>query len=198
MVIYLTGAPAAGKSTLVRRLVAEDKRILVFEYGKEMSKHLSQSVRVVRQSKLRGGTSNVVSIADIEAVNANMRTWIDAHAANHDLVIDTHQVTLEPYGFRVAPFSPHELSLIRITEIWVLAASPDIVKGRIAARADGRLMPTAHQALMHSYLQESLALTYGALLGVEVHLFDADLPSQEVFDNVCLRLAGLRREKGLT
>lgn len=198
MVIYLTGAPAAGKSTLIAQLTAEEHRLRVFEYGREMSRHLSHTKKVVPQATLRGGTSNVVTAADIESVNASMRICIEAHAATHDVIIDTHQVTLEPYGFRVAPFSPQGLSLVRPTEIWILAASPEAIRARISAKADGRLMPTAHQALMHGYLQESLALTYGALLGVEVHVFNADLPAQEVLENIRVRLGALRREHGIT
>ena len=34
-VIYLTGAPAAGKSTVCRKLLSMRKDLRIFEYGKE-------------------------------------------------------------------------------------------------------------------------------------------------------------------
>ena len=90
------------------------------------------------------------------------------------LIIDTHQVTIESYGFRIVPFDPGALIRLAPTEIWFMAASPEETLRRISESAKGRPLPSLHQAALHTSLQLSLAVEYAAVLGVEMHAFDFD------------------------
>lgn len=196
LVIYLTGAPAAGKSTLVRRLRERDPRIDCFEYGREMAAHLRASGSPIdlTQQTLRSGTSGVVSPNDILMVNRRMMEWVDDNDGERDLIIDSHQVTLEHYGFRIAPFSADDLKRLRLSEIWVLSASPAATIERIAESLHGHRMPTQYQAYTHAFLQASLALTYATRLDIEVHVFDTEAGGEEeVLGAAVERLKQLRK-----
>ena len=121
-VVYLTGAPAAGKSTLTRMLASTRPDVKVFEYGRMMSEMLScrkAPEQRISQHMLRGGTSGRVTQRDIDDLDAEMTGWIERYNSQYHLVIDSHQVTIEPFGFRISPFADARLSARR-SIIWLL------------------------------------------------------------------------------
>jgi adenylate kinase len=101
-VVYLTGAPAAGKSTLIRTLASTRPDVKVFEYGRMMSEKLGRGKapgQGISQHTLRGGTSGRVTQRDIDDLDTEMTDWIERYNSQCHLVIDSHQVTIEPFGF---------------------------------------------------------------------------------------------------
>ena len=87
-------------------------------------------------------------------------SWIQRHRSENHLIIDSHQVTLEAYGFRIAPFSPARLDCLFIDEFWLLVLDNPRAIERIRRDPKGRRTPTSFQAGLHTYLQASLALQY--------------------------------------
>lgn len=190
-VVYLTGAPAAGKTTACEKLKARKLNVKVFEYGREMVAHLAaHNERVVpSQSALRGGIQTLVSKHDINRVNIQLAAFVKKWGSAHHVIIDTHQVTKETFGFCVSPFSDVEVRTLGLTEVWVLFTSAETTISRIDIEAGGRQRPTPFEADFHTMLQSNLAVVYAATCGVPVFLFNSDTELSRIADELESRLA---------
>ncbi|MEP6020382.1 MAG: AAA family ATPase [Paracoccaceae bacterium] len=189
--IYMTGAPAAGKSTLATSLVRAFENVEVFEYGSRMSRWLSTKADTendVKQEELRSGTDHFVTRTDICRINAEMDAWIHERSSYSHLIIDSHQVTIEEFGLIYEPFAKEELSALRIDEIWVIDVDPSIAIDRIARDPKGRTLPNEHTALMHSISQMSVATAYGAMKCVPVVVMDGGQDQDCIVRSACHRL----------
>lgn len=175
-VIYLTGAPAAGKTTVCRKLLALRQDINVFEYGKEMSAYLASKRDGIApsQADLRGGTQRHVSDSDIGHVNRIMLDFVLKWRAKGHVVVDSHHVTKERYGFRVSPFSVMEVNALKVSEVWVLYTSAEKTIARIHENPSGRSEPNIFEADFHTFLQANLAIVYSMISDVSVFLFDSE------------------------
>jgi adenylate kinase len=111
----------------------------------------------------------------------------DTRKTSH-VVIDSHPVTKERYGFRVTPYSLADFARLAPTKIWVLYCSPEVTLQRIGRDAAGRPSVTPEEARMHTHLQASVAVTYGMSLGIPVHFFDSDRDPAGLADELAARL----------
>lgn len=110
--------------------------------------------------------------------------------ASCHIVIDSHAVTKERYGFRVTPFSIELLQEVRPTLICMLYTEPSVVMDRIRSNNQGRPTVTAFEAAFHCELQASVALIYGINLGLPVYLLDSSKSADSLTAEV-LRLMGV-------
>ena len=179
-VVYVTGAPGVGKTSVIAKLVQNKNDIAVFEYGCQMANHLVGRT----QEELRGGTDSLVRKEDIIEVNAKMIEWTSSIRATKTVLIDTHQVTFEEHGYRVAPFQGDELRLLGITDILVLVAPDEIVVSRISANHGGRRIPSLFQARVHAEAQLQVAISYSVLLGVEARIIETGRAIEVVADDI--------------
>ena len=134
-VIYLTGPPAAGKSTLSKALQAS-MSLSVFEYGTELTKHLNARSTNLTQSTLRARSSSIVTIDDVKAVDKRLIQFVDDERIHAHVLIDSHAVTKERYGFRITPFRLDDFTKLAPTQIWLLYVTPEETVRRIAASSD--------------------------------------------------------------
>lgn len=189
-VIYLTGAPASGKSSTTRLLTERVPELRIWEYGARLTKHIMvRSADVSSQDDLRARSAGVVTPEDVDEVDGALIAFVAEHRERHPVVIDSHPVTREAYGYRITPFSLERFALLAPDEIWVLYASPDETRRRILADDGGRPMVTEEEARMHTALQASVAATYGMSLGRPVYLFDTAGQREELVDRLVERLA---------
>lgn len=189
--IYLTGAPAAGKSTLATSLARTFENVEVFEFGSRMSDWLSSNApldQAVDQENLRSGTTSYVKNTDIYHVNALMRTWVEERRTHAHLIIDSHQVTIEKFGLIYVPFQEEELRNLCIDEVWVVDVEPKVAIDRITRNPKGRALPSEHVALMHSISQMSVATAYGAMKQVPVVIMDGSLEERSLLRYASERL----------
>lgn len=172
-VIYLTGAPASGKSSTTRLLAKTDSNLLIWEYGARLTEHVKRClVDGANQDELRERSAEVVTPDDIKQVDQALLNFVDEHRAMHNVIIDSHPVTKEAFGFRITPFSFEQFQRLAPDEIWLLFASPEVTIQRIASDPAGRPMVSEEDARFHTTLQGSVAAAYGMALGQAVHLFD--------------------------
>lgn len=189
-VIYLTGAPAAGKSSTTRLLAEQVPNLLVWEYGARLTEYLrARSSEVRRQDDLRSQSSDLVTPADVGAVDQLLAAFVQEHRSNQPVIIDSHPVTKETYGYRITAFSLDKIARLKPDEIWVLFASPDETRRRIANEPAGRPMITDEEARMHTALQASVAAVYGIITGAPVYLFDTALHRDDLVARLVERLA---------
>ena len=174
-VIYVTGAPGTGKSTLVRALQARFSNVEVFSYGSRMAQHLEARDGPASPDTivLRGGTDPFVTITDIRAVDRSMVDWVRDRQKGRVLLIDSHQVTLEASGLRFVPFESAVIFELQLTTIWLLSAAAGVIVKRIELESMGRIVPTIHEAEVHAAIQNSVAVEYAVHKGIELRVLNS-------------------------
>jgi adenylate kinase len=188
-VIYLTGAPATGKSTLTMALKARIGDLQIFEFGERLTARLTDRRQVSDQADLRSRSARAITLDDVRAVDRELLDFVAAHRATCPVIIDSHAVTKENYGYRVTPYSLEEFEKLGPTQIWVLYTAPEVALRRIAADAQGRPLITEEEARFHTQLQASVAITYGMHLGTAIHFFDSDVPGEQLVAQLVARLS---------
>lgn len=188
-VVYLTGAPASGKSSTTRLLSELVPNLLIWEYGAKLTEHIKRRVEgVITQNDLRAQSAGVISPGDVEEVDHALIAFVAENRASQNILIDSHPVTKEAYGYRITPFSLERFGQLAPDEIWVLFASPSETQRRIAADNGGRPMVSEEEARTHTALQASVAATYGMSLGRPVYFFDTAGSRDEVVGRLAERL----------
>jgi adenylate kinase len=185
-VIYLTGAPCAGKTSLANGLAKRLTEIDVFNYGKAMVRRLQSrkgSSTEVDLQHLRKDTYALVTADDVRAVDDELVTWISQYRRRKHLIIDTHQVALGSDGLCSLSFSRDRLAQMSFNEVWVLAAPSETIRSRILSDPQGRIVPNAFMAEWHATLQAGLAMSYAGELGCYLRLFDSSQPLEEVISS---------------
>lgn len=191
-VLYLTGAPATGKSTLMAALTAAVSPLIEFSYSKVLADYVSQrDARLYSQDDVRKHSADVILPADVSAADASLLALVNANRTSTHIVIDSHAVTKESYGFRVTPFALSHLREIRPTIIVVLYTEPSVVIDRIRRNHQGRPLPTSFEAMYHSDLQATVALIYSIQLGIPAIYF---LNSASPVDQLTTEIARLMQQ----
>jgi len=188
-VIYLTGAPASGKSStrLLREQVPE---LLIWEYGAKLTEHCaSRSSDVSGQHELRSRSAGLITPEDVEIVDNALLKFVDEHRGSRHVMIDSHPVTKEEWGYRITPFSFEQFARLRPDEIWLLYADPDETRRRIQAEPGGRPLVSEEQARTHTILQASVAATYGMSIRCPVYMFDTAGPRDALVSRLASRLS---------
>jgi adenylate kinase len=171
-IVYVTGAPAAGKSSTVRLLAEQMPDVLVWEYGARLTEFLqARSAGVASQQDLREQSDQVATPADINALDDSLLRFVEENRGGRTVIIDSHPVTKEEYGYRITAFSLAQIQRLAPDEIWVFVASPSETR-RIENDAGGRPLVSDEEARLHTALQASVAATYGILSRAVVYVFD--------------------------
>ena len=182
-VILLTGAPATGKSTLRRNLVQSIPNLCAFDYGKLLLAQKSKQGMPIEYEELRKRSAAIIAPKDVKDLDEMMISEIANLRKEAHVIIDSHAVTREVYGFRAIPFSLSQLNRLGLDAVLTLRCRPEVVIKRIAAKTEGRPVLTAELAWEHQLLQENVGMTYGIASGCPVFIIDtSDIKGQEVAD----------------
>lgn len=185
-VIYLTGAPASGKSTLCERLEASVAKLQSYSYSKLLRDYVNnRSDECIDEVGIRRRSACVITRDDVDAVDRWLIDEVQARRKEQHLVIDSHPVTKEVYGFRVTPFTVEQLQLLNPDVIVCLYVSPEETKDRITKDAAGRPLPSDFEIGLHAELQAALAMQYALLLGKPCYLLDSSVTQDELVTNLC-------------
>ncbi len=188
-VIYVTGAPASGKSTTTQALLKAMPGVALWEYGARLTEHLrSRGVDLVDQKELREKSSHVALGEVINEVDDHLLAFVAERRAFGHVIIDSHPVTREHYGFRITAFSHERFRMLAPNEVWCFYTAPEIAIARIEADPRGRPQIDVETARTHTSLQASVAATYGIAAGCPVYLFDTDREQSELVTELKARL----------
>lgn len=191
VVIYLTGSPASGKSTLCGELEASVANLHAYSYSKLLRDHVNQgSDEHIDELEIRQHSARVITRDDVDAVDRWLIDEVQARRKERHLVIDSHPVTKEVYGFRVTPFTVEQLRLLNPDVIVCLYVSPEETKNRITKDAAGRPLPSDFEIGLHAELQATLAMQYALLLGKPCYLLDSSVTRDGLVANLC-NVAGI-------
>ncbi len=187
-VIYLTGAPATGKSTLMSALDAHLAPLFKFSYSKELAAHISnRSLMGYSQDDMRRHSSSVITPRDVAAVDQQLIEIVGRKRDECHVIIDSHAVTKESFGFRVTPFRIEQLVAIAPTIIFSLYAPPESIIQRIQQDSQGRPEPTTYEAAFHNDLQASVAINYAIHIGKPVYFLDSRRTTEELVEEIVKR-----------
>lgn len=165
----------------LHRLLPE---VLVFTYSKELlARIMSNTDITATQDDLRRESSNIISRVDVERVDNQLLELANSCRGCQNLVVDSHPVTIEKYGFRVTPFSRDQLRRLAPDVIVCLYAEPDVIADRILKNAAGRPLPTHSELKLHTQLQCQMASIYAIETGAALFFLDAAYSPEELLDN---------------
>jgi len=99
------------------------------------------------------------------------------------MVIDSHPVTIEEFGFRVTPFTKKQLIQLMPDIIICLYARADVLCDRIKKDAAGRPLPSLSEIDLHTQLQCQVAGMYAFEVGASLYYLDAAHPPGVLLDN---------------
>lgn len=187
--IYLTGAPATGKSTVGRELARIRDDIEFISYSTELVNYINNKNRKtdLDDNRIRELSALAVTLEDVAAVDAQLIGRCSVGHRQRHQIIDSHPVTKESYGFRVTGFRLDILQALSPDLIICFYASPDVIAQRIQADPGGRPLPESHELEMHTQMQASLATSYGVIVGCPVYLIDTDKELDKVIETMLER-----------
>jgi adenylate kinase len=180
--IYLTGSPASGKSSLAAQVQKErEDEVVVFEYGKELTKYLQEKGTLLAgQSELRQKSSAVVTRDDINILDNRLLEFAHRNRYDKHVIVDSHAVTKEPNGYRILPFSVDQMKSLNPTKIVVLYAKSDVILERISKDTQGRQPITTFESDLHTFLQAAVAVNYGMMLHAPIYYLNTEAPFDEI------------------
>ncbi|MDK2660717.1 ATP-binding protein [Cupriavidus sp. LEh21] len=180
-VVYLTGAPATGKTTVCDSLVGTNRNLTVHSYSRLLRAHIeARAGKVLATADIRAQSGTVVTRSDVAEVDHQLLQLVERDRQTGDVIIDSHPVTKESYGFRVTPFVPDHLKALAIDSIVCLYAPAEVLRQRIMAAPEGRPLPSDYELSMHVQTQASLAAQYAVLAGCACHLVDSSGSPEEL------------------
>lgn len=182
--IYLTGSPATGKSTLTENLLKRLPETIIFTYSKELLAWVKGHPGIsTTQDDLRRESSNIITREDIEKVDEHLLAVANSARGCQNMVIDSHPVTIEKFGFRVTPFAKDQLKKLAPNIIVCLYANAEIIADRITKNAAGRPLPTISEIDLHIQLQCQMASIYALDTGASLFFLDAAHPPEILLNN---------------
>ena len=185
-VIYLTGAPASGKSTLCERLASVVPSLVTYSYSALLRDHVSERMQEnLDEAGIRQQSAKLVTRMDVEAVDNWLLEEVREMRKSRHLVIDSHAVTKEDYGFRVTSFKLDQLQALDPDAIICLYVPPHVTRSRIDADAAGRPLPSEFEIEFHAHLQASLATQYAFALGKTCYHLDSSVGIDELVRRFC-------------
>lgn len=190
-VIYLTGAPATGKSTLARNLAKAMPELRVFSYSSELRDYVAKraGIAAISEKDVRQQSAKIVTKEDVMAVDEMLVDLVaQQRKSDHPIVIDSHAVTKEHFGFRVTPFSIEAIQLLAPDVILCLYLDSRVAHARIENDPMGRPLPSHAELELHCQLQANVAVQYGIILGKPVYLLDSSVTEGELLTQALERL----------
>jgi adenylate kinase len=146
---------------------------------------VSDRYRSLSVEALREAPSQVITRADVDATDKKLIGLVGDLRKHKHVLVDSHPMSKEPYGFRITPFTQAQISELSPDVIVCLYADPAEIARRIHEDAAGRPLPSEFELSMHVTLQATVAAQYAYTLGVACHLLDGAMAVEELGEAVC-------------
>lgn len=188
-VIYLTGPPAVGKSTLCERLVERVPDLEVLHYSMLLRDYLAQKGSTATEDGIRRASAAIITPQIVSEVDDLLLERVRALRAERPVIIDSHAVTKEQYGYRITPFALEKFRELAPTHVCLLYTDSKTVMNRISENPQGRPEVSSFEADFHLYLQSQVAVIYGMELGLQIYALDNGRGAELTFEKILSWLA---------
>jgi adenylate kinase len=159
-----------------------------FDYGELLLRRKERQGSVMTYDKLREESASVIGTVDVVSTDE----WVIAEIAKlriaNDIIIDSHALTREEYGFRAIPYSTRQLEALKFDAILTLRCDPDVLIARVAADRGGRRELSVELAREIQTLQEALCLHYAVACACPAFIIDTSLRTQAEVREVALHV----------
>jgi adenylate kinase len=173
-VVYLTGAPACGKTTLAKQLQTHVQPLQVYHYSALLTEHINKTRSLdLDERDLKMQSGSVITLEAVQTVDDLLIKAVQERRKSSHILIDSHAVTKEDYGYRITSFSYDKLLALQPSLMCMLYVEASETIRRITKSSGGRPMVTAFQADYHTFLQSQVAIAYSLSLGQPLYVFDA-------------------------
>jgi adenylate kinase len=187
-VVMITGAAGTGKSTLVKSLLVSARPFKRIDYGQLLLDYKARQAGIqMSYDELRRDSATVITPADVFAVDEWVIGQLPGWRIETNVIIDSHPVTKEAFGYRITPYSLEQIARIAFDVVIVLVGDPTTLANRIAANPQGRPEVDSFQAAFQVQLQAAIAALYGIVcarpcFAVDTTLLDAVQVAGKVLD----------------
>ncbi len=165
-VVLITGAAGTGKSTLVRLLLEQARPFKRVDYGQLLLEYKARQAGVeMSYDALRRDSGAVITPNDVLTVDEWLIGQLPKWRAESNIIIDSHSVTKESFGFRITPYSHDQIRRIGFDAILVLVGEPSALVQRISGDPQGRPLIDPFQAGFQLQLQTAVAAIYAIICG---------------------------------
>ena len=136
MKIYLTGVSGSGKTTLLDRVCSLESRIYPISYSASIREYIKGKKEMdVSLNELRLRSDEIVSAGMISDIDNRIATEVVMRSeAGYHVVLDSHAVSFEKYGFRVLSFTQKVLRAIDFDFYISMVAPAEVIYERIHER----------------------------------------------------------------
>lgn len=172
-VIYLTGAPATGKSSICNAISELHMQVRILSYSTMLRETVTaRTAKSLDAVEIRRQSAAIVTSEDVQATDELLVREVAAARQSHHVIVDSHPVTREAYGFRVTAFTVEQLQALNPDAIVCTYTPTEELERRFRADRRGRVLSSPYELDMHVKLQATVAAQYGVILGKPSYFLD--------------------------
>jgi adenylate kinase len=185
-VFLLTGVPAVGKTSLAKKLSELIRPLQIISFGEMILAARADDNPGISHSELRRNPTSEAPMDTIKRSTELLISTLDELRTHTNVVIDSHAVAKDHYGFRVSPDSTAFLARLGLRAVFVLHANYDEISRRVKTDGVGRRAVTRVEIETHERLQDAVAISYGVATGCPVFIVNTRTLDQTTEDLILL------------
>lgn len=172
-VVMLTGAAGTGKSTLAAECASQIRPLHKIDFGQLLleAKH-NQGYSDLTYDQLRTLSGRIITPQDVRAADSAFIESLPALRRQTNVLIDSHAVTRESYGYRITHYSIDELRRISFDAIVITYCRPDTWLERRSRNPQGRPELSPFEVQTQMALQEAVGINYAIACGCPCYVLD--------------------------
>lgn len=180
-IILLTGIPSSGKTYLSKQIEKKFQPFLRIGFGSLIAEVRENKGIGTEYSNLRASPLTFANRQLVEEARSLLELKIRQSITENNIVIDSHAVVNDRFGFRVIPELFDEIKVSG-----VIALNPDIsvIEQRQRKEPDGRPPLEISQLLQQIQLQNSVVTTYSLLQGCPAYYLDIKSNEDDLMSNI--------------
>lgn len=199
-ICYVTGVPGVGKTTLCKTIISRHPaKYCHVNFGQLIASSLTTLLdQGVAERELRSDPTRFVTQEVLQAASSNLFSELakDAYAGFEWLMLDSHAVSQDWFGFVATPDGPPYFSKLRYSAIIHLYAAPEVILARSNLENSGRQAANAEDVSRHESLLQSVTVAYSMMSGCPAYFVASNETPTSVADRVDKILSPGARQVG--